>query len=62
MWVTRLPLAWYLSYGLGWGAAGTWWAVVLSTVVGLALNWVYYRTGNWLKKVVVRPTPSPEPA
>ncbi|HEX6989298.1 MAG TPA: MATE family efflux transporter [Bacillota bacterium] len=62
MWVARLPLAWYLSYGIGWGAAGTWWAVVFSTVIGLALNWAYYRTGNWLKKVVVRPSPSPEPA
>jgi len=62
MWVARLPVAWYLSYGLGWGVAGTWWAVVFSTVVGLILNWMYYRSGNWLKKVIVQPQPSTGPA
>lgn len=62
MWVARLPVAWYFSYGLGMGVAGTWWAIVFSTMVGLVLNWMYYRTGNWLKKVVVKPQPSPGPA
>ncbi|HEY8416723.1 MAG TPA: MATE family efflux transporter [Limnochordales bacterium] len=62
LWIVRLPLAWFLSYGLSWGAVGTWWAIVLSTVLGLALNWWYYRTGHWRRKVIVRPKLSPAEA
>ena len=28
----RVPLAWGLAMGLGWGAAGIWWAINLTTV------------------------------
>ncbi|HLT58680.1 MAG: MATE family efflux transporter [Limnochordales bacterium] len=62
LWAVRLPLAWALSYKLAWGVAGTWWAIVLSTVLGLILNWWYYRTGHWQRKVVVRPKLSPAEA
>lgn len=62
LWMVRLPLAWFLSYQLGWGAAGTWWAIVFSTVLGLVLNWWYYRTGQWRRKVVVEPKLSPAEA
>ena len=62
LWIVRLPLAWFLSYGLSWGVTGTWWAIVLSTVLGLVLNWWYYRTGHWRRKVIVRPKLSPAEA
>ncbi len=62
LWIVRLPLAWFLSYKLGWGASGTWWAIVLSTVLGLVLNWWYYRTGHWQRKVLVRKGMSPAEA
>jgi len=61
LWVVRVPLAWFLSYPVGWGPSGTWLAIVLSTILGLVLNWSYYRTGYWQRKVVVRP-PRPGPA
>ncbi|MBO8140786.1 MAG: MATE family efflux transporter [Firmicutes bacterium] len=59
LWIVRLPVAWLLSYGLGWGVTGTWWAIVISTILSLLLHWWYYRTGNWQRKVVVRPRLSP---
>src|SRR5690606_21484503 len=46
LWVVRLPLAWFLSYGVGWGASGTWWSILISTTLGLLLNYSYYRTGT----------------
>jgi len=58
LWAVRLPLAWGLSRGLGMGAAGVWWAIVASTTLGLLLNYWYYRTGNWKRRVVTRPGPS----
>lgn len=57
LWVVRLPLAWFLSYGVGWGASGTWWSILISTTLGLLLNYSYYRTGTWRRRVVVRPAP-----
>lgn len=54
LWVIRVPLAWGLSYGLGMGVSGTWWSIVISTCTGLVLNWLYYRTGKWQRRVLVR--------
>ncbi|BAS26743.1 MATE family efflux transporter [Limnochorda pilosa] len=59
LWVVRLPLAWFLSYMLGWGVSGTWWSILISTSLGLLLNWLYYRTGNWRRKVVAGSQASP---
>src|SRR5690606_17889190 len=57
LWVVRVPGAWFLSYPLDWGPAGTWWAIVISTVLGLLLNYAYYRTGRWRQLVMVNPVP-----
>lgn len=53
LWVVRLPLAWWLTYGLGMGAAGVWWSIVISTTLALLLNYWYYRTGNWKRRVAI---------
>jgi Na+-driven multidrug efflux pump len=52
LWVIRIPIAWYLSGKIG--STGIWWAIPLGWLVGLLLSWMYYRTGNWKKKSVVR--------
>lgn len=52
LWLIRIPLAWYLSGKIG--STGIWWAIPIGWLIGLLLSWMYYRTGNWKKKSVVR--------
>lgn len=59
LWIVRLPLGWLLSTYFGWGVQGVWWSIVISTTLGLVLNYWYYRTGNWKRRVVTRMRPSP---
>lgn len=59
LWIVRLPIAWVLSNRLGLGISGVWWSIVISTTLGVLLNYLYYRTGNWRRKVITRPDASP---
>jgi MATE family multidrug resistance protein len=44
----RIPLAWWLAFPLGWGAAGIWWAINLTTYIKAMLKvWAVWR-GRWL--------------
>jgi MATE family multidrug resistance protein len=36
-WVIAIPLGYYLGSHLGWGAAGTWWALL----VGLSISAIF---------------------
>lgn len=54
LWFVRVPLAWYLSGPVGMGIPGVWWALVISPVSGSLMNYLYYRTNRWMKKVVVK--------
>lgn len=58
LWLVRVPLAWYLSSGLGLGIRGVWWAMLASPIAGSLLNYLYYRTGRWKRHVVVRRQPA----
>ena len=50
--IMRIPLAWWMAYPLGMGAAGIWWAINLTTMLkALAKSWVVHR-GNWLEAEV----------
>ncbi|MDR0845441.1 MAG: MATE family efflux transporter [Tannerella sp.] len=51
-WLARIPLAYYLS-GL-WGRTGIWWAVNISITVGLIATAIYYKTGKWKTKSIIR--------
>lgn len=53
LWLVRLPIAWLLSDKFGLGASGIWWSIVISTSLGMLLNYIYYRTGNWQRRVIV---------
>ncbi|MCA1756592.1 MAG: MATE family efflux transporter [Bacteroidales bacterium] len=56
LWIVRVPLAWFLADRLG-NETGIWWSFPAGWLVGLILAWSYYKTGNWKKKVIVKPGP-----
>lgn len=52
LWLIRIPFAWLLSQR--YGEAGIWWSIPSGWILGLIATWIYYRTGRWKRKVVVR--------
>ena len=54
LWLIRIPVAYVLSSKTDLGATGIWWAVPLGWIVGLLLSWIYYKTGKWKEKAVVK--------
>ncbi len=52
LWIIRIPLAWLLSKRLG--PSGIWWAIPAGWTIGLALSYIYYKTGRWKTKAVVK--------
>ncbi len=52
LWLIRIPLAWFLSRKLG--AEGIWWAIPAGWCIGLSLSFIYYKTGRWKRKTVVK--------
>lgn len=53
LWVIRVPFAAVLSSK--YGEIGIWLAVPLAWSVGTVFSFIYYKTGNWKKKVIVKP-------
>ncbi|MGE5588193.1 MAG: MATE family efflux transporter, partial [Clostridia bacterium] len=54
LWLVRVPMAAVLSRVPGIGIKGVWIAIVAGPVSGTLINFVYYRTGLWKRRVVVR--------
>ncbi len=52
LWAVRIPLSWILSER--YGEIGIWWGVPAGWIVGLVLSLIYYYTGNWKKKAIVK--------
>jgi len=52
LWVVRIPAGYYLSEK--WGYIGIWWAVPIAWIIGLTFSYLYYISGRWKKKVVVK--------
>ena len=53
LWVVRVPLAWIFSRRIG--ETGIWWSIPAGWLIGLILYYLYYSTGRWRTKVVVKP-------
>ena len=52
LWLIRIPLAYFLSNKIG--AEGIWWAIPAGWFIGLSLAFLYYKTGRWKTKSVVK--------
>ena len=52
LWIIRIPLAWWLSGEIG--ESGIWWSIPASWFIGLALAYIYYKSGRWKTKTVVK--------
>ncbi|MCB9013643.1 MAG: MATE family efflux transporter [Bacteroidales bacterium] len=52
LWLIRIPMAYFLSGRIG--EAGIWWAVPIGWTAGMIMSFLYYRTGRWKKKTVVK--------
>lgn len=53
LWIIRIPLAFALSPRMG--PNGIWWSIPIAWILGTTLNYIYYRTGRWMKKSVIQP-------
>ena len=47
--VLRIPLAWALAFPLGWGAAGVWWAITLTSIVKTLVKTCFVLQGRWAR-------------
>ena len=65
LWIIRIPTAIFLSQenieifgltirGVGLGAKGIWWSIPAGWGFGMLLSFIYYRTGRWKTKSVVK--------
>jgi len=52
LWVVRIPVCYYLSESIGY--TGIWWGIPIAWVVGLILQFSYYKTGRWRKKAIIQ--------
>jgi Na+-driven multidrug efflux pump len=57
LWIVRIPFAWTLSKSIG--ETGIWWSNPAGWAIGLILSYLYYLTGRWKSKVVVKPREVP---
>lgn len=54
LWIIRIPASYMLS--LEYGSDGIWWGIPVAWVIGSVLSLIYYKTGRWKKKAVVKYT------
>ncbi|MCK4881206.1 MAG: MATE family efflux transporter [Bacteroidales bacterium] len=65
LWIVRIPAAVFLSQetieifgltikGAGMGQSGIWWSIPSGWGIGLVLSYIYYRTGRWKRKGVIK--------
>jgi putative MATE family efflux protein len=65
LWIVRIPAAVFLSRdsieifglsmkGAGMGQAGIWWSIPCGWGIGLILSFIYYKTGRWKSKTVIK--------
>ncbi len=52
LWIIRIPASYYLAERMG--PTGIWWAIPIGWGVGMTLSYIYYLSGKWKGKSVVK--------
>jgi putative MATE family efflux protein len=52
LWVIRIPASYLLSLKIG--TLGIWWGIPVAWVFGVIASYIYYKTGRWKLKAVVK--------
>jgi len=52
LWLIRIPVSWALSKHLG--VEGIWWGIPIAWAIGAIFSYLYYRSGRWKKKSVIK--------
>lgn len=52
LWIVRIPVGYIMSEKFGYH--GIWWSIPIGWGVGLSLSYVYYLSGRWKRKVVIK--------
>jgi putative MATE family efflux protein len=52
LWIIRIPVANFLSKMMG--TDGIWWSIPIAWTVGMICSYLYYRTGRWKNKGVIK--------
>ncbi|QQO08567.1 MATE family efflux transporter [Breznakiella homolactica] len=58
MWVVRIPCA--VIFSRLWGVTGVWFAMPTGWLMGLLISVIYYKSGRWMKKRIIRTPAVPE--
>ncbi len=53
LWAIRIPISYFLSHNIG--INGIWWGIPIAWAIGMFFSYIYYKTGKWKSKVVVKP-------
>lgn len=55
LWLLRIPLSYFLSRpSVGLGTDGIWWGIPIAWAFGFIASFIYYKTGRWKTKSVVK--------
>ena len=52
LWVFRIPVSWFLSLKIG--TNGIWWGIPIAWFFGWLFSYIYYKSGRWRSKAVVK--------
>jgi len=52
LWLIRIPASYFLSLKIG--SMGIWWGIPIAWVIGALFSFLYYKTGKWKSKAVVK--------
>ncbi|MBC8147874.1 MAG: MATE family efflux transporter [Bacteroidetes bacterium] len=55
LWVLRVPFSYFLSReSFGLGSDGIWWGIPIAWTAGFCLSYIYYKTGRWKRKAIIK--------